>query len=112
MVEALREEKRMILKLVLCLTLAIAMVNSEVAMAADEDPNTKKPKTIAIIGNSELPRVDVDLAWRIASDRDATKIELVAEQMPDVLRPIDVEEHRKRVYFDKHIKVQTDAFTN
>lgn len=102
----------MILKLGLSLTLVVAMVNSGNVMAAGENASTEKPKTIAIIGNSELPRVDVDLAWRIASDRDATKIELVAEQMPDVLRPIDVEEHRKRVYFDKHIKVQTDAFTN
>ena len=112
MVEALREEKSMILKLGLFLTFVVAVVNSGNVMAAGENANTEKPKTIAIIGNSELPRVDVDLAWRIASDRDATKIELVAEQMPDVLRPIDVEEHRKRVYFDKHIKVQTDAFTN
>lgn len=100
------------LKVVLCLISFICMTSTQSVFASDTDGNTKGPKTIAIIGNSELPRVDVDLAWRIASDRDATKIELVAEPMPDVLRPIDIEDHRKRVYFDKHIKVQTDAFTN
>lgn len=69
-------------------------------------------KTIAIIGNSELPKVEVSLPWRVASDKDVTKIELTPKRMPDALKATDIGEHKQRVYFDRYIKVSTEFFTN
>lgn len=69
-------------------------------------------KTIAIIGNSELPKVEVALPWRVASDKDATKIELIPKKMPDALKATDIGEHKQRVYFERYIKVSTEFFTN
>ena len=69
-------------------------------------------RTIAIIGNSELPKVEVSLPWRVASDKDATKIELTPKQMPDALKSTDIGEHKQRVYFERYIKVSTESFTN
>lgn len=69
-------------------------------------------KTIAIIGNSELPKVEVSLPWRVASDKDATKIELTPKKMPDALKATDIGEHKQRVYFERYIKVSTEFFTN
>lgn len=72
----------------------------------------KKAKTIAIIGNSELPKVDVVLPWRVPSDGDPTKISLEPVAMPDVLAPITVDKHKARVYFHRHGKISVDRFTN
>ena len=72
----------------------------------------KSEKTIAIIGNSELPKIEVVLPWRVAGNQDATTNELTPKKMPDALEPTDISEHRERVYFERYIKVSTESFTN
>ncbi|KZY66225.1 hypothetical protein A3742_04455 [Oleiphilus sp. HI0071] len=99
------------LKTLLHAGLFLAFMLSGLAVYASE-PSSKKGQTIAIIGNSELPKIDVALPWRVASDKDATKIELTPQKMPDALKPTDISEHRERVYFERYIKVSTESFTN
>lgn len=92
-----------------CLVFAY-LLSPTLAVAAEQ--KNKDIKTIAIIGNSELPKVEIVLPWRVASDKDATKIELTPKTMPDALRATDISEHKKRVYFERYIKVSTESFTN
>lgn len=87
-----------------------ALIGATPHLAAEQ--SGEKIKTIAIIGNSELPKIDVSLPWRVGSDKDPTKIELTPKKMPDALAPADIAAHKQRVYFERYLKVSTDSFTN
>ena len=91
--------------------LGFALLFSAVCFQAQASDTKTKHKTIVIIGNSELPRVDAPLPWRVAGNTDPTKITIDKRKMPDALTPISVEAHRERIRFDKHIKVQTESLT-
>jgi len=98
---------------------ALTCVFSASVYASTNNNSSSKPaglkhknKSIAIIGNSELPKVDVVLPWRVPSDGDPTKISLEHAKMPDVLQPITVDKHKARVYFHRHGKISVDRFNN
>ncbi len=105
------EEAVLVSRDLLTVFLGLAILLGGSAACASEQ-GKKKSKTIAIIGNSELPKIEVALPWRVASNKDATKIELTPKIMPDALKPTDISEHRERVYFERYIKVSTESFTN
>lgn len=110
--ETATEEEELLMRKNLILPVFCLAISLNGSSAFANESALKKENTIAIIGNSELPKIEVVLPWRVASNKDATKIELTPVKMADALKQTDIIEHRERVYFERYIKVSTESFTN
>lgn len=84
---------------------SLVLMLSYASFTTANDKSSEQTKTISIIGNSELPKVELALPWRISGSADPTKIELEPEPMPDVLKPISMDEHKRKVYFHHYIQM-------
>jgi len=91
----------------LTVVLLIALFSTTALSEKSKQSATKKEKVISIVGDAELPRVEAKLPWRVLSGTNTNgSVDVTPDKMPSVLTPIEVEEHRDRVYFDRNIKVR------
>lgn len=98
----------------LCYRLALILVLFSLATgthANEKSDKNSEPSVVdvSIIGNSELPRLNFNLPWRLPTVENRT------EQSPSIeiryiYAPIEPEKHRQLVHFERYLEVDLPSF--